>query len=73
MDQMTQRIEIQCGDAIEKLKKMSSGSIDLIVADPPYNLNKDYGNGSDSKKFDEYLEFTRDWTQEGVYDNFPIG
>lgn len=63
---MTQRIEIQCGDAIEKLKKMSSDSIDLIVADPPYNLNKDYGNGSDSKKFHEYLEFTRDWTEEAT-------
>lgn len=66
MDQMTQRIEIQCGEAIEKLKKIDSESIDLIVADPPYNLNKDYGNGSDSKKFHEYLEFTRDWTEEAT-------
>lgn len=70
---MTQRIEIQCGDAIKKLQKMDSDSIDLIVADPPYNLNKDYGNGSDSKKFDEYLEFTRDWTQEATRVLKPSG
>lgn len=38
-----------CGDAIENMKKISSKSIDLIVADPPYNLsqgNKWSWNGS---------------------------
>ena len=35
-----------CGDAIIELKKIESNSVDLIVTDPPYNLNKDYGNNS---------------------------
>ena len=52
------------GEAIEQLKKLESNSIDLIVADPPYNLNKDYGNKSDSKSFDEYIEFTKLWINE---------
>ena len=37
-------------DCIEALKKMDEGSVDLIFADPPYNLGKDFGNDSDSWK-----------------------
>lgn len=51
-------------DSIEYLQGMESNSVDLIIADPPYNLKKDYGNNSDSRTFDEYLDFTRQWTQE---------
>ncbi len=57
-------IEIKNGDALELFKTLKDNSIDLIVADPPYNLNKDYGNNSDTKSFDEYIQFTEDWTRE---------
>jgi site-specific DNA-methyltransferase (adenine-specific) len=57
-------IEIKCGDAISLLKELPDNSINLIVADPPYNLGKDYGNNHDLKGFDDYLEFTRLWTSE---------
>ncbi|WP_337896762.1 DNA methyltransferase [Mesomycoplasma ovipneumoniae] len=46
-------------NAIEELKKIESKSINLIVTDPPYNLNKDYGNNKDNLEFEEYLEFLR--------------
>ena len=59
-----QEIEVHCGDAIELLRKTKSNSVDLIVADPPYNLGKDYGNNHDLKGFDDYIEFTRLWTSE---------
>ena len=29
------------------MKSMRSGSVDLIFADPPYNINKDFGNNKD--------------------------
>ena len=29
---------IECGDCIKKLVKVASGSVDLVFADPPYNL-----------------------------------
>jgi DNA modification methylase len=32
---------------------------DLILTDPPYNLNKDFGNGSDSLPFPDFLELTK--------------
>lgn len=57
-------IDIIQGDCIEKLKLIQSNSVDLIVADPPYNLGKDYGNGSDRQEFDDYMQFSKDWLSE---------
>ncbi|NLZ80571.1 MAG: site-specific DNA-methyltransferase [Clostridiales bacterium] len=53
-----------CGDALKKLKEIPDVSIDLIVTDPPYNLNKDYGKSQDKLEFDDYLEFSRKWLNE---------
>ena len=52
------------GDALLKLPEIESASFDLIIADPPYNLGKDYGNNHDIKGFDEYLDFSRQWLKE---------
>ena len=46
------------------LKKLPDESIDLIVTDPPYNLNKDYGKSKDNLEFEEYLDFSRAWLSE---------
>jgi len=59
-------LKILCGDAIQKMREFNSRSVDLIIADPPYNLGKDYGNGSDSKSFEEYIQFTKEWTKEAT-------
>lgn len=61
---MSKEIKIICGEAVEKMQELKSRSVDLIIADPPYNLGKDYGNGSDTKSFEEYIQFTREWTKE---------
>jgi site-specific DNA-methyltransferase (adenine-specific) len=58
------KIEIYQDDSIRYLKSMCSNSADLVIADPPYNLGKDYGNNSDNKNFDEYMIFSRDWIKE---------
>lgn len=57
-------IEIIQGDALTKLKKISSNSVGLIIADPPYNLGKDYGNNFDNKASHEYIDFSRNWLSE---------
>ena len=36
---------IVCGDAIALMKKIPSGSVDLVVTSPPYNLKNSTGNG----------------------------
>jgi len=57
-------IEIIMGDTVEELRKLGASSVDLIVADPPYNLGKDYGNNQDNKGFEEYLSFSKKWSTE---------
>jgi len=48
-------------DFLEGVKTLPDKSIDLIVADPPYGLGKDYGNNSDMKSADEIIEWTIKW------------
>src|SRR3989339_1388181 len=37
--------KIICGDAIDVMKKIPDGSVDLVVTSPPYNLKNSTGNG----------------------------
>ena len=50
-----------CGDSDLLLKEMldQNISVDLILTDPPYNLNKDFGNDSDKLSLDEFLLITK--------------
>ncbi len=61
---MLSNIEIRVGDALELFKEIKNNSVNLIIADPPYNLGKDYGNNHDLKGFTEYLAFSRKWLSE---------
>jgi site-specific DNA-methyltransferase (adenine-specific) len=58
------KLDCITGDTIQCLKNIGSGTVDVIIADPPYNLGKDYGNNTDLKEFDEYLNFSRNWLNE---------
>ena len=64
MDKIIEGQRIICGDVLEKLKELPDESVDLIVTDPPYNLNKDYGKSQDKLEFDEYIEFSKKWLSE---------
>ncbi len=70
---MDKTIDIKEGNAVELFKSIKNNSIDLIVADPPYNLNKDYGNKSDRQDFDSYIQFTKDWVREAKRVLKPTG
>ncbi|MEY4903477.1 MAG: hypothetical protein RLZZ292_1292 [Bacteroidota bacterium] len=48
-------------DMMEGINRIPDASIDLILTDPPYSLGKDYGNNSDMKQSEEYLEWTFQW------------
>ena len=50
------------GDTFETMKMLPEKSIDLVIADPPYNLTKAFhGNTFSKKKASEYEEYTRRW------------
>jgi site-specific DNA-methyltransferase (adenine-specific) len=48
-------------DCLINANKIPDNSVDLIVADPPYCLGKDYGNDSDKMSPEAYLEWTYKW------------
>lgn len=48
-------------DALDGIKQLPNDSLDLVIADPPYNLGKDYGNDSDKKQTAEFLGWTKTW------------
>ncbi|MBC7959279.1 MAG: adenine-specific DNA-methyltransferase [Vallitaleaceae bacterium] len=51
-----------CEDALIVLSKMKDNSVDLIFADPPYNIGKDFGNDSDKwLNQDAYLKWCYCW------------
>ncbi|MGI8653841.1 MAG: DNA-methyltransferase [Pyrinomonadaceae bacterium] len=55
---------LKCGDAVAIMRELPNNSIDLIIADPPYNLGKDYGNNKDLKARHDYEDFTHLWLNE---------
>ena len=57
-------VVIQTGDSLEFMRDVTPESIDLVIADPPYNLGKNYGNNHDIRGFREYLQFSETWLQE---------
>ena len=54
-------------DCIELMKTMQNESVDMIFADPPFNLGKTYESDMDDGLSEErYLEWTEAWLQECV-------
>jgi site-specific DNA-methyltransferase (adenine-specific) len=50
------------GDCLQILPTIKPGTADLVFADPPFNLRKDYGSGiSDGMSRDEYLSWCGQW------------
>ena len=61
-------------DCLELLASLEAGSIHTLFADPPFNLNKNYGkNGGDDRPETEYLEWSRRWIRESVRVLAPSG
>ena len=48
-------------DVLMGIKRIPDGFLDLVIADPPYCLGKDYGNDSDKLSPSKYLEWSRRW------------
>lgn len=53
--------EIFNEDFLTGVRRVENESLDLVIADPPYSLGKDYGNNSDKMLPDEFLNWTRMW------------
>ena len=49
------------GDCVEKLGQIRAGSVDLVFADPPFNIGYEYDVYDDRRSGDEYLDWSRAW------------
>jgi len=56
----------QC-DCLDLLPTLASESIDCVFADPPFNLNKNYGSKvNDDLAAEKYLQWSYQWLEECV-------
>jgi site-specific DNA-methyltransferase (adenine-specific) len=66
-------IELRNRDFLTDAANLPDGSIDLILADPPYGLGKDYGNDSDMRSGEDFLAWTREWLELAIPKLKPSG
>jgi site-specific DNA-methyltransferase (adenine-specific) len=52
---------IVLGDCIAGLNGLAEGSVDLVFADPPFNIGYDYDVYRDELESNEYLAWSREW------------
>lgn len=59
------------GDSIEWLKSLGDESVDLIFADPPYNIKKAHWDTFESQE--EYIKFSISWIEQAARVLRPTG
>jgi site-specific DNA-methyltransferase (adenine-specific) len=59
-----ERQDVLQGDCLNILPTLESESAQIVIADPPYNIGKDFGNDSDKQPMDEYLKWCDSWIIE---------
>ncbi|WP_424946998.1 DNA methyltransferase [Candidatus Spongiihabitans sp.] len=53
------------GDVLKVLKKQPFDlKFDLVIADPPYNIGKDFGNNNDKMPIVDYVDWSNKWIAE---------
>ncbi|MDO4575927.1 MAG: site-specific DNA-methyltransferase [Planctomycetia bacterium] len=56
--------ELRHQDCIEGMKSLAAGSIPLVFADPPFNINYKYDFYKDNLSYEKYLDWSRAWLRE---------
>lgn len=61
------------GDCLDLFPQVDTGSIDLIFADPPFNIGYDYDVYDDALELEDYLDWVKSWGNEVVRTLKPDG
>lgn len=56
--------KIYQGDCIELMQRIDSGTIDLVFADPPFNIGYEYDQYHDRQEDEQYIAWSRQWMEE---------
>jgi DNA modification methylase len=69
-----ERNRIYLGDCIELLKQLEDNSVDLIIADPPYNIGKNFGPKSKVwNDLDKWYNWCQEWLDLCILKLKPTG
>jgi DNA modification methylase len=52
---------IHNADCIESMQGLPAGSVDLVFADPPFNIGYDYDVYNDKQERQQYLDWSKKW------------
>src|SRR6266576_3016967 len=63
--------EIWCGDAITWLRSLKNESVDLVFADPPYNIKKAEWDSFESQE--KYVNWSLQWIEQAARILKPTG
>ncbi|MGI9305704.1 MAG: DNA-methyltransferase [Gammaproteobacteria bacterium] len=51
-------------DCLKLMRAMRAESVNMVFADPPFNLKKKYSSYKDDMPFNEYMAWTEEWLSE---------
>lgn len=51
-------------DCVDGLSNLSDNTAQIVIADPPYNIGKNFGNNLDNRTLENYLEWCDIWIEE---------
>ncbi|HAC59004.1 MAG TPA: hypothetical protein DCF73_11705 [Rhodobiaceae bacterium] len=55
---------IKHGDCVMGMQELPEACADLVICDPPYNLNKDFGEWKEKDRKAEWLPWCKSWLAE---------
>lgn len=55
---------IHCMNCIDGMSLMDASSVDLVFADPPFNIDYKYDVYEDRRKYDDYLKWCQEWMNQ---------
>ena len=58
--------KIYQGDCLEQMREIEDGSVDLVFADPPFNIGHKYDKYDDRQDDEVYMDWSKSWI-ESVY------
>lgn len=56
--------KIHQGNCVELMQQIDTGTIDLVFADPPFNIGYEYDEYHDRHEDEAYINWSREWMEE---------
>ena len=56
--------KVYLGDCIEIMKTLPDKSVDLVFADPPFNIGIKYDVHNDNMPYEDYYTWSKKWIEE---------